>query len=91
MLAIGGELTPEAAEGGVLRVEAEGTDFAWQDYRLEALVADVDIDLQPENFGHVWTAPAKPKYTIELRNGTGKATTAKLTVKTRSHEARYAA
>jgi hypothetical protein len=48
--------------------------------------AGVDIDLQPENFGHVWTAPAKPKYNVELRNGTGKATTAKLTIKTRSHD-----
>lgn len=29
----------------VLRVEGEGADFAWRDYRLAALVADVDVDL----------------------------------------------
>ncbi len=32
-------------EQPILRVEAEGRDFEWQDYRLEALVADVDVDL----------------------------------------------
>jgi len=46
--------------------------------------AGVEIDIQPAQFGHVWTAPAKPSYTIELRNDTGVATTAKLVIETKS-------
>jgi hypothetical protein len=46
----------------------------------------VDIDIKPDQFGHIWTAPATPGYTFELRNSTGKATTAKLLIQTRSQD-----
>ncbi|MDQ2640401.1 MAG: translocation/assembly module TamB domain-containing protein [Pseudomonadota bacterium] len=32
-------------EAPLLRLDAQGEDFAWRDYRLDALEADVDIDL----------------------------------------------
>src|SRR5205807_1734086 len=28
----------------------------------------VEVDLQPDTFAHVWTAPATPSYTVQLRN-----------------------
>jgi len=28
----------------------------------------VEVDLQPDAFAHVWTAPATPSYTVTLRN-----------------------
>lgn len=48
--------------------------------------SDVDIDIQPDQFGHVWTAPATPKYTVQLRNRTGAAARSRLVVSTRSHD-----
>ena len=48
--------------------------------------AGVEVDIQADQFGHVWTAPAAPKYTIQLKNGTGKATTAKLVIDTKSQD-----
>ncbi len=55
-------------------------------YALTLERADVDIDIQPGQFGHVWTAPAAPQYTVQLRNRTGAATRAKLVISTRSHD-----
>lgn len=63
-----------------------GLPSSAQIYAMTLERAGVDIDIVPENFGHVWTAPATPKYSIDLRNGTGKATTARLVITTRSED-----
>jgi hypothetical protein len=55
-------------------------------YAMTLERADVDIDIEPEQFGHVWTAPAKPSYALRLRNATGIAGKAKLVVETKSHD-----
>jgi hypothetical protein len=46
----------------------------------------IDIDIQPEQFGHVWTAPATPHYTIQLRNRSGAAAKARLVISTKSYD-----
>lgn len=63
-----------------------GLPSSVQIYAMTLERADVDVELTPENFGHVWTAPAAPKYTIELRNRSGAASKAKLVVSTKSHD-----
>jgi hypothetical protein len=30
----------------------------------------VEVDLQPDKFAHIWTAPEQPSYTVTLRNTT---------------------
>jgi hypothetical protein len=67
-----------------------GLPSSVQIYALTLERADVDIDIQPETFGHVWTAPAAPRYTIQLRNRTGAATRAELDISTSSHDGKNA-
>jgi len=60
-------------------------------YAMTLERADVDVDIEPDQFGHVWTAPPKPNdtgpnYTLRLRNRTGTATKAKLVIATKSHD-----
>lgn len=44
----------------------------------------IDIEVEPDNFGHVWTAPAAPGYNVVLRNQTGSKSTATLRIETSS-------
>lgn len=77
------------------RAYPDPLEFSWhggglpssvQIYAMTLERVGVDADLQPDQFGHVWTAPAAPSYTVALRNETGAATTAKVSVATRSHD-----
>ena len=70
-------------------------DYSWhgaglpssvQIYAMTLERVGVDVEIEPEQYGHVWTAPAKPKYNVQLRNSTGEATTAKLVITTKSHD-----
>lgn len=63
-----------------------GLPSSVQIYAMTLERADVDIELTPENYGHVWTSPATPKYTIELKNRSGVATPVKLTITTKSQD-----
>ncbi|HVF10139.1 MAG TPA: hypothetical protein VNA16_05015, partial [Abditibacteriaceae bacterium] len=63
-----------------------GLPSSVQIYAMTLEREGVDIDIQPDQFGHVWTAPNAPGYTIELRNDTGAATTARLSIDTKSHD-----
>ena len=63
-----------------------GLPSSVQIYALTLERADIDIDIQPEQFGHVWTAPATPQYTVQLRNRTGTAVKARLVISTKSHD-----
>ena len=65
---------------------AAGLPSGVQIYAATLEKAKVDVDPQPDAVAHVWTAPAQPGYTINLRNNTGKATTAKLTITTTSYD-----
>src|SRR5262249_24065596 len=53
-----------------------------------ATLAEVPVGftLEPDRFGHVWTAPAVPGYTATLTNHTGAEARGTLTVATRSHD-----
>jgi hypothetical protein len=46
----------------------------------------VGFELSPDKFGHVWTAPAVPSYTVTLANRSGAAQNGKLTLLARSHD-----
>ena len=46
----------------------------------------LDIDLEPSKFANVWTAPARPEYTVALRNRTSRALRAELELTTGSHD-----
>jgi len=63
-----------------------GLPSSVQIYAMTLEKADVQVDLEPDQFGHVWTAPAKPGYSIQLRNGSGVAQTAKLEIFTKSRD-----
>jgi hypothetical protein len=63
-----------------------GLPSSVQIYAMTLERSPVDIDIQPEQFGHVWTAPAMPRYTIQLRNRTNAAIKAKLVISTTSHD-----
>jgi hypothetical protein len=63
-----------------------GLPSSVQIYAMTLERAAVDVDLQPDQFGHFWTAPAAPAYTLQLRNLTAAATTAKVTIATKSHD-----
>jgi len=71
------------------------TEYSWHaaglpsSVRIYAMALErpgVDVDVQPDRFGHVWTAPASPGYTLQLNSGTGKAVVAKLLIETRSED-----
>jgi len=46
----------------------------------------VEVDFQPDQVAHIWTAPAKPSYTAKLKNTTQKAQTVNLQLTTTSHD-----
>jgi hypothetical protein len=46
----------------------------------------VEVDFQPDQVAHVWTAPAKPGYTVKLKNTTQKPQTVNLRLSTASHD-----
>jgi len=48
----------------------------------------VSVDVQPDQFGHVWTAPAKPSYTVTLRNHSAAARSVELEFTTVSHDSK---
>ncbi|NQU10757.1 hypothetical protein HQ590_08205, partial [bacterium] len=53
--------------------------------------APVAVDPRPDQVSHVWTAPATPSYTIHVRNRSGAATSATLTVTSTSYDGRETA
>lgn len=63
-----------------------GLPSSVQIYAMTLERAGIDLDLDPTQFGHVWTAPATPGYTFQLRNGTAAATKAKLVITTKSQD-----
>lgn len=46
----------------------------------------VEVDLQPDAFAHVWTAPAKPSYSVKLKNTSTTARNIDLTLTTTSFD-----
>jgi hypothetical protein len=46
----------------------------------------VDVDIQPDQFAHIWTAPQQPSYTIKLHNITAQQQDAELELTTVSHD-----
>lgn len=46
----------------------------------------VEIDLQPDQVGHIWTAPDQPSYTVKATNTTGKPQSVNLELTTVSHD-----
>lgn len=46
----------------------------------------VEVDFQPDQVAHVWTAPAQPSYTVKLKNATAIAQPVELELTTRSHD-----
>jgi hypothetical protein len=63
-----------------------GLPSSVQIYAMTLERAGVELDLQPARFDHVWTAPATPSYTFQLRNGTAAATKAKFVITTKSQD-----
>jgi hypothetical protein len=63
-----------------------GLPSSVQIYAMTLERNDVDVDIEPEQFGHVWTAPAAPRYTVKLHNRTGAAIKAKLDISTASYD-----
>ncbi len=63
-----------------------GLPSSVQIYAMTLECAGVDVEIQPDQFGHVWTAPTQPGYSVELRNSTGAATKAKLVIETKSYD-----
>jgi hypothetical protein len=55
-------------------------------YAMTLERAGLDIDIVPDTYGHVWTAPAQPKYNIVLKNDSGKPSTVRLTIDTASSD-----
>ena len=46
----------------------------------------VEVDFQPDQIAHVWTAPAQPSYTAKLKNTTATAQPVDLELTTTSHD-----
>lgn len=46
----------------------------------------VEVDFQPDQVAHIWTAPAKPSYTAKLKNTTKAAQKVTLQLATASHD-----
>lgn len=65
---------------------AAGLPSSVQIYAMTLERVDVDVDVVPDSFGHVWTAPETPSYTIKLRNNTSSNRSVKLVASTRSHD-----
>jgi len=47
----------------------------------------VEVNFQPDQLAHIWTAPEKPGYTVTLKNTTDTPQMAELEVTTASHDA----
>lgn len=54
-------------------------------YALTLERPPVGMDVQPDRFGHVWTAPAKPSYTVKVKNHSTAARTVEIELTTSSH------
>lgn len=48
--------------------------------------ADVEADLQPDHFAHLWTSPSQPSYTVTLSNRAKQDRTVSLELATVSHD-----
>jgi hypothetical protein len=46
----------------------------------------VEVDFQPDQFAHIWTAPATPYYSVTLTNRTATKRTVKIDLATASHD-----
>jgi hypothetical protein len=46
----------------------------------------LEVDFQPDQVAHIWTAPARPSYTAKLKNTTQKPQTVNLRLSTTSHD-----
>jgi hypothetical protein len=46
----------------------------------------VEVDFQPDQVAHIWTAPAQPGYTARLKNTTAAAQSVSLELTTTSHD-----
>jgi hypothetical protein len=89
---IGMELTKEVQ---YYRGYPDPLEYSWHGAGLPSSVhiyamtlerAGTEIDILPDQFGHVWTSPATPSYTIQLKNLTGVAGSAKLSIDTCSQD-----
>ena len=89
---VGLELTKEIKP---YRGYTDPMEFSWhgaglpsgvQIYAATLEKAKVDVDPQPDATAHIWTAPATPSYTINLRNNSGVAIKAKLLITTASYD-----
>ncbi len=65
---------------------AGGLPSAAHIYAMTLERPQVSLDLQPDALGHLWVAPAKPSYTVKLRNISGKPHPVKLELTTISHD-----
>ncbi len=65
---------------------AGGLPSSVQLYAMTLERADLDVDLIPDTYGHIWTAPQTPKYNILLKNDSGKASKVHLTINTASSD-----
>jgi hypothetical protein len=65
---------------------AGGLPSAAHIYAMTLERPPVSLDLQADAMGHLWTAPARPSYTVKLRNISGKPRTVKLELATVSHD-----
>ena len=63
-----------------------GLPSSVQIYAMTLERSGIDIDIQPEQFGHVWTAPAKPGYKVQLQNRTGASVKGRLVISTKSQD-----
>ncbi len=63
-----------------------GLPSSVQVYAMTLERAGMDIDIVPDTYGHVWTAPQQPKYNIVLKNDSGKASTVRLNINTTSSD-----
>ena len=55
-------------------------------YAMTMERSPVSLEVQPDQFGHVWTAPAQPSYTVTLRNHTATARSVEVELSTTSHD-----
>lgn len=55
-------------------------------YALTLGESPVSFGFEPDQFGHVWTAPREPYYKVEVLNQTGTEQKGKLTFTTRSYD-----
>jgi hypothetical protein len=47
---------------------------------------EVEVDFQPDQVGHIWTAPKQPSYTVRLRNTTAAVQQVQIALTTTSHD-----